>query len=217
MTTATGKVLTAEYIADRWPTLFHVAEAGSWPSIQAHGLLSTSALLDLFEVSGPARDRIESRRRPESVTVQHPVHGTAVIRDNKPITETVLRRTLDGMTEAEWYRTLNGRVFFWLSQARLSRLRTAAAYRDRTHDILVLSTEKLLTAHGTSVELSPMNSGAVHPGAKTRRGTGTFQPIADYPWAQRRRINSSEPIVELTIPYGVPDITDLVIEVREGQ
>jgi hypothetical protein len=121
------------------------------------------------------------------------------------------------MTDAEWYRTLNGRVFFWLSEARLSRLRTAAAYRDRTHDILVLSTEKLLSAHGTSVELSPMNSGAVHPGAKTRRGTGTFQPIAEYPWAQRRRINPSEPIVELTIPYAVPDITDLVIEVREGQ
>ena len=88
---------------------------------------------------------------------------------------------LHGMTDTEWYRTLNGRVFFWLSEARLSRLRTAAAYRDRTHDILVLSTEKLRSAHGTSVELSPMNSGAVHPGAKNRRGVGTFQPIPDYP------------------------------------
>ncbi len=52
MTTTTDKVLTAEYIADRWPRLFHVAEAGSWPSIQAHGLLSTSALLDLFGSAG---------------------------------------------------------------------------------------------------------------------------------------------------------------------
>jgi hypothetical protein len=82
--------------------VFHVAEAGSWPSIQAHGRLSTSALLDLFEVSGPAREPVEIRRRPESVTVHHLVHGTAVIRDNKPITETVLSRTLDGMTDAEW-------------------------------------------------------------------------------------------------------------------
>lgn len=213
---AVPHVLTADYLVDQWPRLFHVAEAGSWPSIQRHGLLSTAALLDLFEVSGNDREQIESRRRSESVPVRHPVHGQALIRDNKPIVETVLRRTLTGMTEAEWYRTLNNRVFFWLSEARLTKLRTAAEYRERKHDLLVISTERMLAAHGSEVELSPYNSGAVHAGAKIPRGEGTFQPIPDYPWSERRRKAPSDRIVELTIPYSVPDIADLVIEVRSS-
>ena len=42
--------------------------------------------------NGSERDAIEAARRPESVQIHHPVHGTAWIRDNKPINETVLRR-----------------------------------------------------------------------------------------------------------------------------
>lgn len=34
-------------LAERYPRLFHMAAAGSWPSIERHGLLSTSALLDI--------------------------------------------------------------------------------------------------------------------------------------------------------------------------
>jgi hypothetical protein len=41
-----------------------MAEAGSWPSIKRHGLLSTTALLDLFEI--PAPDRESDRIRPAS-------------------------------------------------------------------------------------------------------------------------------------------------------
>lgn len=96
---AAGGALTTDYIAERWPRLFHMAEGGSWPSIEKHGLRSTSALLDLFEISGDERQRIEDRRRPESVEIHHPVFGTALIRDNKPVNEKVLRRTLDGMSE----------------------------------------------------------------------------------------------------------------------
>lgn len=205
--------LTAEYIATRWPRLFHMAEAGSWPSIQQHGLLSTTALLDLYEVTGEERDRIESARRPESVQIGHAVHGTAWIRDNKPINETVLRRTLVGMSEAEWYRTLNGRVFFWLTEKRLNGLRGAPPYRHREHDILVISTARLLAAHTNEVELSHLNSGAVHPAANYPRGVGTFRRVSDYPWGERRRLAPSEPIVELTVPYAVRDAATLVIDV----
>lgn len=56
----TPEILTPAYIAERWPRLFHMAEAGSWPMIREHGLLSTSALLDLFGVVGSNRDVIES-------------------------------------------------------------------------------------------------------------------------------------------------------------
>jgi len=190
-----------------------MAEAGSWPSIQRHGLRSTTALLDLFDVHGPERDLVEARRRPESVPIHHRLYGTAWIRDNKPINETVLRRTLVGMTEPEWYRTLNGRVFFWLSEHRLDRLRSAPPYRARAHDILVLSTEELLRAYADLVELSPINSGAVHPSADYPRGAGTFRRIPDYDWKARRRVAPSEPIVELTVPYLVDDVARFLIDV----
>lgn len=205
--------LTAEYIVERYPRLFHMAEAGSWSSIRDRGLLSTSALLDLFEIEGPERFAIESQRREESVEVRHPVHGEAWIRDNKPINRTVLRRTLVGMTEDQWYRTLNGRVFFWLTEARLNTLRNAPPYRDRAHDLLTVDTGSLIDAYGAVVELAHLNTGAVHPGAKYPRGEGTFQPIATYPWRARTRIAPAEPIVELTCPYSVPDIEALIVDV----
>lgn len=206
-------VLTADYIASRWPQLYHMAEAGSWPSIARHGLLSTTALLDLVEIHGSQREPIEARRRPESIPIHHPIHGTAWIRDNKPINQTVLRRTLVGMSEAAWYRTLNGRVFFWLTEERLDRLRNAPPYRDREHDILVVSTEAMLNAHSDRIELSPLNSGAVHPSADYPRGAGTFRRIEDYDWTERRRVAPGEPIVERTVPYAVDDIARLVIDV----
>ena len=190
-----------------------MAEAGSWPSIKRHGLLSTTALLDLFEVSGPKRESIEASRRAGSVRIEHPEHDTAWIRDNKPINATVLRRTLVGMSERDWYRTLSGRVYFWLTTERLDGLRNAGAYRAREHDILTLDTKAMLRSHATEVELAHLNTGAVHTGANYPRGAGTFRSIVAYPWSDRRRTAPREPIVELTIPYSVPDVADFVLDV----
>lgn len=205
------ETLTPEDVAERWPHLYHMAEAGSWASMKRFGLCSTTALLDLYGVTGPQRAAIEAARRPESVSIHHPLYGTAWIRDNKPINETVLRRTLLGMSEADWYRTLNGRVFFWVSRHRLDRLRKA--YRERQHDILVLDTERLLAAHADQVELCPLNSGAVHPAAHYPRGRGTFRGIQDYPWTDRLSTAPREPVVELTVLYQVPSPQKLVVDV----
>lgn len=205
--------LSADYIAERWPRLYHMAEAGSWSSVQRHGLLSTTALLDLFAVTGARREAIESARRAESVCVTHPEHGTAWIRDSKPINETVLRRTLEGMTASEWYRTLNGRVFFWLTPERLDTLRNAPPYKPREHDILTLDTAAVLETHGDIVELAHLNSGAVHPSADYPRGAGTFRTISDYPWRARLSVAPREPIVELTVPYALRDASVFVRDV----
>ena len=88
-------------LISRYPTLYHMAEDESWESIRRHGLLSTSALLDRFEVEGGERFAIESTRRPEIVRVDHPEYGTALIRDNKPMQEKSLERCLVGMTPRE--------------------------------------------------------------------------------------------------------------------
>ena len=206
--------LSAAYIAERWPRLHHMAEAGSWPSIERHGLLSTSALLDIFEVEGEEREAIEARRRPESVRITHPDHGEAWIRDNKPINETVLKRTLEGMSLADWYRTLNGRVFFWLTTERLDKLRSAGAYGEREHDILTLDTAALLDAYAENVELAHLNTGAVHASANYPRGAGTFRRIGDYPWKERLAIARSEPIIELTVPGLVANVRRFVVAVE---
>jgi hypothetical protein len=190
-----------------------MAEAGSWPAIKRDGLLSTAALLDRFEIQGVPRTAIESERRAHSVEIHHPGLGSAWIRDNKPINETVLQRTLVGMSLAQWYETLNGRVFFWLTRQRLDRLRRARPYRDRPHDLLTVDTAALLQAHGEQIELAHLNTGAVHRGANYPRGVGTFRRIADYPWQTRVAIAPREPIVELTVPYAVPDIAESVVGV----
>ena len=81
-----------ERLGFRHPVLYHMAEDGSWESIRERGLLSTTALLDLFGVDGERRQAIESARRPEMVAVEHPKLGTALVRDNKPMQEKALLR-----------------------------------------------------------------------------------------------------------------------------
>jgi len=207
--------VTAAQIADRFPRLYHMAEPGSWNGVKEHGLLSTTALLDLFEVAGPRRFELESCRRPECVEILHRTHGKAVLRDQKPMDDSGLRRALgDRMTPAEWYRLLNDKVFFWLSEARLKKLLEARAYRDRRQTVLVVDTSALLEKHAPSVLLSPMNSGATKP-IPHPRGPDTFLPLNQYPFDERLKVNRREPIVELAVQGGVPDIKDLVTRVYE--
>ena len=204
----------AELIGD-CPTLYHMAERGSWPSIQRHGLLSTSALLDLYGMGGAERAAIEGRRRPEGVTVRHPALRPAVIRDNKPMDDAGLRMCLlDGLTPEDWYRCLNGRVFFWLTRERLLRLLNARPYRELEQDVLELDTAALVAAHRPAIRLSPINSGTTKPFPSTaaKRGRDTFLPIADYPYARWRAVGrkAGERAVELTVEYAVPDAARFV-------
>lgn len=199
-----------EQFVERFPQLWHMAEAGSWDSIVKHGLLSTTALLDLYEVHGPEREIIETERRADSVTIHHPEHGIAVIRDQKPLNLTVLERTIEGATVAEFCRILNSRVFFWVNKARLEKLRNAPPYKNRPHLMLTLDTAQVVDAHTDDIRLSHLNSGAVYPAANYPRGPATFQPFATYPWDERRRKNSREPVVEMAVMYSVPDAANMV-------
>lgn len=203
--------MTADELAAYAPRLFHMAEAGSWESIRRHGLLSTTALLDRWEISGEARVPFESARRAEAMALHHPAHGTAVLRDQKPMSDDKLRACLVEMEPREWYESLNRKVFFWLSPERLDVLFHAKFNRGQTHLVLTLDTQALLDRHGDRVRLSPINSGATlyNPPA---RGAHTFLPIADYPFAeQRRRRGRAGAIAELTVDYAVPDVADFVL------
>ncbi len=140
---ATG--VTPQQLAAKYPRLYHMAEMDSLESIFRYGLLGTEALLDLFEVQSEERAAILTRRRGQSVDIQHPEYGKAVIRDQKPLIQSKLEKSLIDCSFQEWLRMLNSRVFFWLCERRLRTLMCASEYRAKSHLVLELDTLKLAT------------------------------------------------------------------------
>lgn len=206
--------MTHNELLQNYPRLYHMAEEGTWPSIFKHGLLSTTALLDLFEVPAAQRKMIESSHRPECVTIAHPVHGTAVIRDQKPMRESTLLTCLEGIKPSQWYQLLNRRTFFWLTPERLATLLNARAYRERAHCVITVETAGLLARHEARITLSPINSGSTIYNPPSR-GVNTFCKIADYPFQQRRKTRGRQSAVaELVVDYSVPDIRDIALAVE---
>jgi hypothetical protein len=201
------------------PTLYHMAERGSWASIKQFGLLSTSALLDRYAVTPPRRTEIESRHRPHSVEITGEGLPRAVVRDQIPMSDSGLRRALpERLSPAEWYELLNSKAFFWLSEERLHRLTNAMAYRDKEHDVLEIDTKSLIDAHRNSVWLCPINSGCTKPMPHPRDET-IFARIPDYPYSKwRKRRGRQERVVELAVDHSVPDIRDHVrrVVVKRG-
>ena len=204
--------VTPEELAELYPRLYHMAEADSWESITRHGLLSTSALLDLFEINGEERLNIELRKRVRSHEIRHRNHGRAVVRDQKPIIESKLQASLKDCSLEEWYRLLNGRVFFWLTKERLNTLLSAKAYREKPHTVLTLDTRSLASDYAGSITLSPMNSGNTLPIAHPR-GTATFSRMQDYPFQERVKRGPYYTVVELAVEGGVPNIANYTIRV----
>jgi hypothetical protein len=198
------------------PTLYHMAERGSWSSIYEQGLLSTTALLDLYRTSGNERERIESQRRVQSVSLEHPELAKVVVRDQFPMTDSGLLRCLPThISPGDWYRLLNGKVFFWLTKGRLLRLLNAGTYRSEVHDVLEISTERLLDKYFDKIWFCPMNSGCTKP-MPHPRDENTFRRIPEYPYAHwRAKRPRGERIVEFAIDYSVPDIRKYVTRVVE--
>jgi len=114
----------------------------------------------------------------------------------------------------QWYRLLNGRVFFWVTEERLDRLLSARAYRDKAHIVLTVDTAELLQRHLSAVTLSPINSGATKPAA-TPRGSKTFLPLNEYPFELwRKRRSGRDVVVELAVERAVPWIHEFTIRVE---
>lgn len=203
--------ISLQRIAELHPTVYHMAEFGTWESIRKHGLLSTSALLDLFGIAGAERRNIEACRRKTSIAISDSQHGSVVIRDQRPMSNSKLASCLrDGLTPADWYRILNGKVFFWLTEPRLLTL--MGAYSDREHLVLEVNTAELLKRFADKVMLAPMNTGTTSPMAFPRGGK-TFQPPHKYRFDMNKKKKGGlrKAIVELTVDYSIPDISDLTV------
>ncbi len=189
-----------------------MAEPENADGIERHGLLSTTALLDLFEIDGDARRTIEREHRPQIVSIDHPTYGTALVRDQKPMSMTGLSQSIDdGTSPQDFLAFLNQRAFFWVKESRLATLTSARAYRSKPRLVYVLDTASVVAAHGDRVLLSPINSGATKPFAAPRR-LDMFRSIARFDWEARRKY--AEPVVEFTVASGVPDLAAHLVRVE---
>jgi hypothetical protein len=207
-----GGVSPDQFVA-RYPYLWHMAEDGTWPSIQKHGLRSTSSLLDLYDVKDEQRRLIEACHRPVEVELRADGLPRTVIRDQAPMSDRQLLAVLDeGLTPSDWYRLLNERVFFWVSSNRLERLLGARLYRNRPHTVLKLDSRRILERYASSITLSPINSGATlfNP---PRRGPNTFRRLETYPFWERVAMGA-DAVVELAVSGMVANIEECVVSVE---
>lgn len=210
--------MTPDELIALYPRLYHMAHEGGWPAIRDHGLLSATALLDAYAVSGKDRTALQSQNRPESVALKHKSLPGAVIRDQKPMSDGALKKCLqDGLTPKDWYEILNSKSFFWLSPARIWRLLKARAYRNSTQTVLTIDTKGVVANYHNRIRLSPINSGSTIFKPQPR-GHDTFKRIEDFPFAARSATRSRENnVVELVVEHSVPDIAKYVLAVHEVQ
>ena len=187
-----------------YPKLFHVSLAKDLGRILHYGLLSTTALLDLCEYDGEDRTPIESCRRPKPISISHPVHGEFLINDQAPMSEVALRKCLVDLTPQEWYESLNRRVFFWPTRARLEKHLAARLGRGRQRLVLSFDTRSLFDVlDGDLFELSPINSGNTMRKA-ARRGSETFLKLRAFPFHERRKsVGLGNAVAEVTYPYAL--------------
>jgi len=199
-----------DMLARHYPKLYHMAEPRNWDNICKYGLLSTTALLDLFEYDGQSRFEIESQLRLKKFRITHPVYGEAFIRDQDPLRDRLdegiyLKDCLVGISPREWFEFLNRKTFFWANQTGLNFMLGARLYRYRSHYVITVDTRKLLDHHAEKVTLSEQNSGSLY--TREKRSKDTFKPITEY---HRMRW-----VREFAVEYSVPDIADIMLSVDE--
>lgn len=204
--------MTNDELIEKYPQLFHMAWAGSWAIIAEHGLWTTEQIVNTSE--GAFDDVALRERRARSVVADHPVLGAVTIRDQAPLRLQFLQDCLTDMSVAEWLRTLNNRVFFWLHPDKLQTLLGARLYRNREHDVLTVDTASLVKSYESNIRLSPINSGATLWPSAAKRGSSTFSPIADYSFGERARRGIVNAVTELAVIDGVPDIRDHIVRVE---
>lgn len=202
-------------LLERHPVLYHMAEDGMWPSIQRHGLLSTRALVELFDPPAEVREEILRQVRRTSRTLEHAQHGKIIVRDQGPLK--FLANCLHSDTTPEQFLdALNGRVFLWMTRERLLRLLNGKRYRKLAQTILQLDTAAVLDRYGDVAQLAPYNTGSMHVPTAPKRGVGVFTSIDDYPYDAWRKARGprQDAVVEFTVPNAMPDAAELTLRVE---
>lgn len=200
--------MTEDEFIFKHPELYHMAQETSWKNIESHGLLSTSALLDLFQIHGQDRVNVEESHRNNGYEINHLTHGTAYIRDQKPLRMSQLEKCLEGISITDWLKLLNGKVYLWPTAERVQTLSKARAYRNQTHCLIAVDTIGLLGKYSNDIRLAPINVGATlyNP---PKRSPDIFSKIADFP---NRKM--TDKVAEVSVNYSIPDIKLIVNSVH---
>ena len=196
--------ISPDEFASAYPVLFHISRATSLEQLMRFGLLSTTGLLDLCEIKGAERNRLEAHPRPEAAFIKHPLHGKFVINDQAPMRATALAKCLTDLTPQQWCESLNRRIFLWPTRARLAKHMGARNAEGRKQIVLTFETRSLIeTLDADSIELSPINSGNTMRKAAPR-GSTTFLTLQKYPFQERQKTRGKEgAIAEVTYPYAI--------------
>ena len=214
--------MSPEELALIVPRLYHLTAPDAVEGIRARGLLTPEAIAERAGLDATARERLLARRRPREVRLERD-EEVYVVNDNAPLFTDKLAGVLqDGLSPADWLRMLNARTFFWADERFARSLRAARNNRDRPRTLLVFDTASLARAHGERMELCPINSGAtLH--TPPPRGLATFAPLVGLDhdaWRRARRERGEkkglDTIKEVTVPGGVPDAWDHVVEVVDA-
>jgi len=187
--------------------LYHLAEAVNLPSIEKHGLMSTAASLKRLRKSSDDHEAFLSTHRPVIASLGP---GT-LVRDQGPMPPHVLSKALTGgWTPEDWYRLLNGFVFFWIDPERAKRQRKACGGRPQV--LLVFDAHQLLESFGDLAWVSPINSGNTRRKA-VLRGPGTLMPYAQWRqmgWSTGRQWR---PPVEVLFRAVIPVTSPFLLEI----
>ena len=161
------------------PSLYHVADARGWPSIQQHGLLTTASILRRWEIDSNIAEAALTQIRHEPLgPLEHVDMGTAWIRDQNKMTEKGLSKALsDGTNVADWCTMLNRQVFLFPNRAAAEKL--LDAYRPHPQVIIALRTASLVEAYGTLLRLTRINTGSTTR-APAGRGEHSFFRVGFY-------------------------------------
>lgn len=187
-----------------YPVLFHISLARDVEQIMRHGLLSTTALLDLCEIEAEFRSRIEAHRRPKAISISHPIHGEFLINDQAPMNASALAKCLIDLTPQQWCESLNNRVFLWPTRERVTKHIGAKLAVGTKRIVLAFDTRSLFETLDVDLfELSPINSGNTMRKAAPR-GSSTFRRFRNYPFHERSKsVGIKSAIAEVTYPYAI--------------
>ncbi|WP_448955320.1 DUF7002 family protein [Labrys neptuniae] len=188
---------------------YHLVDAVNFDRIQREGLKCAADLLD-------RDDAACGTHRPTALITKQ----GAYIRDQAPMPPAALAHCLDSpLTPADWYRLMNGFVFFWLDGERLRR--HLAATRGRPQRLLSIETARLVDRYGDVLSVTPFNTGNARR-RPARRGQRSFVPVHRWlaeAWSsecepgRRPRAASHRP-VELVASVSIPDIMAFCVAVE---
>lgn len=182
--------------------LWHVAPAGSWERIRRDGLRTAAQLIDAADLDDANRLRLHEEPREKPVTLS--IAGEEVLlRDQAPLAtrndvESILG---DGLTVADWVRTLNSRIFVFGDRAGVDKF----LVKNGPQDVLTISPLRLLEAAQWSIELSNQNTGAIQQKSGIQKDRSTFQSITMF---------RASRMAEVTVVDGLPDASVVVRAVR---